>query len=167
MSRAEYRQQRVQRYHNYMNMIPEGDCPAVRAELTAGWPQPAVLSDMQWPYAFLRNWRSVASSIVHFQLRNLLWAASAHDVAVVYDNRVQHWNSVTRAVSDVLDLRGWPKGPRLPGLSRVQVRGRGGGGEGRREGGGQRGQEKGGAPGQGEGWQAGHGTGQQAGPSNS
>lgn len=121
VSRAEYRQQRVQRYHNYMNMIPEGDCPAVRAELTASWPQPAVLLDIQWPYAFLRNWRAVASSIVHFQLRNLLWACSAHDVAVVYDNRVQHWSSVTRAVSDVLDLRGWPKGPRLPGLSRVQV----------------------------------------------
>lgn len=121
VSRDEYRQQRIQRYRNYMNVIPEDDCPAVRAELTAGWPQPTVLSDPQWPYAFLRNWRTVASSIVHFQLRNLLWAASAHDVAVVYDNRVQHWNSVTRSVTDVLDLRGWPKGPRLPGLSRVQV----------------------------------------------
>jgi hypothetical protein len=121
VSRAEYRQQRVQRYRNYMNVIPEDDCPAVRAELTAGWPQPTVLADRQWPYAFMRNWRAVASSILHFQLRNLLWAASAHDVAVVYDNRVQHWNSVTRSVTDVLDLRGWPKGPRLPGLSRVQV----------------------------------------------
>lgn len=122
VSRAEYRQQRVQRYRNYMNCIPEDDCPAVRAELIAGWPQPALLRESQWPFPFLRNWRAVASSIVHFQLRNLLWAASAHDVAVVYDNRVQHWNSVTRGVSDVLDLRGWPKGPRLPGLGRVQVR---------------------------------------------
>jgi hypothetical protein len=122
VSREEYRQQRIQRYRNYMNLIPEDDCPAVRAELTAGWRQPTVLSDPHWPYAFLRNWRTVASSIVHFQLRNLLWAASAHDVAVVYDNRVQHWNSVTRSVTDVLDLRGWPKGPRLPKMSRVQVR---------------------------------------------
>jgi hypothetical protein len=121
VSREEYRQQRIQRYRNYMNVIPEDDCPAVRAELTAGWPQPQALR--RCPYAFVRNWRTVASSIVHFQLRNLLWAASAHDVAVVYDNRVQHWNSVTRTVSDVLDLRGWPKGPRLPGLTRVQVRG--------------------------------------------
>jgi len=122
VSRAEYRQQRVQRYRNYMNCIPEDDCPAVRAELTAGWRQPAVLAEAQWPYAFLRNWRAVASSIVHFQLRNLLWAPSAHDVAVVFENRVQHWNCVTRRVSDVLDLRGCPKGPRLPGLGRVQVR---------------------------------------------
>lgn len=119
VSREEYRQQRIQRYRNYMNVIPEDECPAVRAELTAGWPQPQALRAC--PYAFVRNWRTVASSIVHFQLRNLLWAASAHDVAVVYDNRVQHWNSVTRTVSDVLDLRGWPKGPRLPGLTRVQV----------------------------------------------
>lgn len=104
-----------------MNVIPEDECPAVRAELTAGWPQPQALRACL--YAFVRNWRTVASSIVHFQLRNLLWAASAHDVAVVYDNRVQHWNSVTRTVSDVLDLRGWPKGPRLPGLTRVQVGG--------------------------------------------
>lgn len=128
VSREEYRHQRVQRYRNYMNCIPEDDGPAARAELTQGWAQPTVLRDSQWPYAFLRNWRTVASSIVHFQLRNLLWSCSAHDVCVVYDNRVQHWNCVTRSVSDVLDLRGWPKGPRLPRLGRVQVRPASGGG---------------------------------------
>lgn len=123
VSRAEYRQQRVQHYRNYMNCIPEDDCAAIRAELIAAWPQPQVLGSTAWPYHLLRNWRAVASSIVHFQLRNLLWAVSAHDIAVVYDNRVQHFNTATRAVCDVLDLRGWPKGPRLPGVGRVQVLG--------------------------------------------
>jgi hypothetical protein len=121
VSRHRYRQQRLQQYRNYMNCIPEEAWDAVRRELVAPWRQPSPLPPLCCPYRFVRNWRGVSSSIVHFQLRNLLWAASAHDVYVVYDNRVQHWNSVTRRVEDVLDMRGAPKGPRLPGLGRVQV----------------------------------------------
>ncbi|WIA08841.1 hypothetical protein OEZ85_008262 [Tetradesmus obliquus] len=119
--RERYRQQRLQQYRNYMNCIPDEDWDAVRAELVAPWPQPRPLPRQRASYRFVRNWRGVPSSIVHFQLRNLLWAASAHDVFVVYDNRVQHWNSATRRCEDVLDLRGAPKGPRLPSMGRVQV----------------------------------------------
>lgn len=121
MSRDRYRLQRVQQYRNYMNCIPEDEWVSVKQELIASWPQPTLLPQLHCPYQFVRNWRAVSSSIVHFQLRNLLWAASGHDVYVVYDNRVQHWNSITRTVHDMLDLRGAPKGPRLPGLGRVQV----------------------------------------------
>lgn len=122
VSRDRYRQQRLQQYRNYMNCIPDEDWDAVRAELVAPWPQPRPLPRQRASYRFVRNWRGVPSSIVHFQLRNLLWAASAHDVFVVYDNRVQHWNSAMRRCEDVLDLRGAPKGPRLPSMGRVQVR---------------------------------------------
>lgn len=111
-----------------MNCIAEEDWTNVRRELIVGWPQPTVYTAAMCPYDFIRNWRAVASSIVHFQLRNLLLASTAHDVFVVHDNRVQHWNAVTRVVGDVLDLRGQPKGPRLPGLGRVQVRTTGAGG---------------------------------------
>lgn len=122
VSRASYRQQRLSQYRNYTNLISEQDWDDVRRQLVAGWPQPPPLPPAARPYAFARNWRSVGSSVVHFQLRNLLWAPSAHDVVVVHDNRLQHFNTITRAVSDVLDLRGQPKGPRIAGLGRVQVR---------------------------------------------
>eukprot|EP00878_Enallax_costatus_P023534 GHUV01025034.1.p1 GENE.GHUV01025034.1~~GHUV01025034.1.p1 ORF type:complete len:224 (+),score=72.59 GHUV01025034.1:581-1252(+) len=121
ITRSRYRQQRLDQYRNYMNCIAEEDWNNVRRELIAGWPQPTAFTAATCPYSFIRNWRAVASSIVHFQLRNLLWASTAHDIYVVHDNRVQHWNAVTRVVGDVLDLRGAPKGPRLPGLGRVQV----------------------------------------------
>jgi hypothetical protein len=35
--------------------------------------------------------------------------------------QVQHWNTVTRSSGDVLDLRGAPRGPSIPGVGRVQV----------------------------------------------
>ncbi|KAF8072788.1 SPBC2A9.03 [Scenedesmus sp. PABB004] len=121
VSRVRYRAQRVSSYRNYTNVIDEAAWPAVRRDLLAGWAQPPALPAPACPYAFVRNWRRVASSIVHFQLRNLCWAGSAHDVYVVHDNRVRAFNTATRALGDVLDLRGPPKGPRLPGLGRVQV----------------------------------------------
>lgn len=104
-----------------MNCIQEEEWAGVRQQLIANWPQPSPCAAAACPFDFIRNWRAVSSSIVHFQLRNLLWASSAHDVYVVHDNRVRHWNAVTRAVEEVIDLRGPPKGPRLPGLGRVQV----------------------------------------------
>lgn len=60
------------------------------------------------------------------QLRNLLWATSPHDLFVVNSHAVCHWSSVTRANTEVLNLRGLPKGPRLPGIGCVQVGVRGG-----------------------------------------
>ena len=57
-------------------------------------------------YSFYRNWRAVRSTIVHFQLRNLLWPVSAHDIYYVANNRVVHWNNLVRGKNPdtVLDL---------------------------------------------------------------
>jgi len=57
-------------------------------------------------FAFYRNFRDVQSTIIHFQLRNLVWATSAHDVYVVHANCVKHWNMVSRRMRTVLDLTG-------------------------------------------------------------
>jgi hypothetical protein len=124
--RNTYRKQRLSLYKTYTNLIPEDGCTQARQEMTAGYPQP--MPDGSF-YTFLRNWREVNSTIVHFQLRNLLWAGSAHEVYVVADNMVQHWHCACRQTTTLLDLRGAPRGPHLPGLGRVQVRG--GAGQGR------------------------------------
>jgi hypothetical protein len=82
-------------------------------------------------FAFARNTRSVRASIIHFQLRNLVWATSPHDVYTASDARLIHWNAVAREKETVLDLSGepWapPLGPPGPGAAgplrpgRVQV----------------------------------------------
>ncbi len=72
-------------------------------------------------FSFVHNSRCVQSNIVHFQLRNLVWATSRNDVFVVHDNCVNHWSPASRAVTRVLDLSGSAKAGRVPGLGRVQV----------------------------------------------
>ncbi|GBF93182.1 hypothetical protein Rsub_05914 [Raphidocelis subcapitata] len=117
-TREQYRQQRLATYRNYTNLIVDEEGSKVRRELSQGYAQPAPGGRA---FAFLRNWRGVPSSIVHFQLRNLLWALSPHELLAVNANAVSHFSTVTRTATEVLNLRGLPKGPRLPGIGRVQI----------------------------------------------
>lgn len=76
------------------------------------------------PYTFHRTWRRVRSSIIHFQLRNLLWAPTAHDVYYVVENKVKHFNTVVghRAQPDVLlDVSGETNAAVAPGLGPLAV----------------------------------------------
>ncbi|KAK4387748.1 putative WD repeat-containing protein C2A9.03 [Sesamum angolense] len=73
------------------------------------------------------NTRLVKSTIVHFQLRNLLWATSKHDVYLMQNYSVMHWSSLLRRGKEVLNVAK-PITPTLkyPGclaqpLSRVQI----------------------------------------------
>lgn len=61
--------------------------------------------------------RRVRCSIMHFQLRNLVWAPTPHDVYVLQqEQKIVHWDSVTTRRRVVLDLSGAD-----PLLSAVQV----------------------------------------------
>ncbi|KAG2485962.1 hypothetical protein HYH03_015405 [Edaphochlamys debaryana] len=159
--RSTYRDTRLRQYRNYTNVLPDDDGGAYRAELaplcvaprrygTSGAPAPpypppadgaappppppAAHSSRGPPFfSFVRNSRAVQSNIVHFQLRNLVWATSPNDVFVVHDNCVNHWNPTARTVTEVLNLsgggggggggggRGGGSSSRVPGLGRVQV----------------------------------------------
>lgn len=57
-------------------------------------------------FEFFSNTRAVKCSIVHFQLRNLAWATSKHDVYVMHDASIVHWDAATKRKSMVLDLSG-------------------------------------------------------------
>ncbi|KAM5575780.1 hypothetical protein ABKV19_014632 [Rosa sericea] len=82
-------------------------------------------------YDFNYNTRLVKSTIVHFQLlsklRNLLWATSKHDVYLMQNFSVMHWNSLHRRGTEVLNVAKpivpTEKGPGLLArpLSRVQI----------------------------------------------
>lgn len=78
-------------------------------------------------YEFHRNTRSVKSTILHFQLRNLVWATSKHDVYLMSHNSVIHWSTLTSEKKQVLDVGGHVApcekhpGNLLEGFNRIQV----------------------------------------------
>jgi hypothetical protein len=61
-------------------------------------------------YPFYCNYPFLHTSIVHFQLRNLVWATTCHDIYAVHSNCVKHWNVITKAVRTVIDLTGTEPG---------------------------------------------------------
>ena len=48
---------------------------------------------------FHRSCARVKSHISHFQLRNLVWATSKHDVFMLHEGSIKHWNGL--ALPDV------------------------------------------------------------------
>ncbi|KAI4366223.1 hypothetical protein MLD38_022126 [Melastoma candidum] len=118
ITREKYRQTRLEQYKNYENVPLSGkesgkDCKVTDKDNTF--------------YEFRRNSRSVKSTILHFQLRNLVWATSKHDVYLMSNFSIMHWSSLTGNKSEVLNLAGHvaPKekhaGSLLEGLTQTQV----------------------------------------------
>ncbi|XVF39492.1 hypothetical protein PTKIN_Ptkin01aG0038800 [Pterospermum kingtungense] len=117
-TRDRYREARLRQYKNYENLSGsrediEKECLQVEKGKTF--------------YDFQFNTRLVKSTIVHFQLRNLLWATSKHDVYLMENYSVMHWSSLQGKEKEVLNVAK-PIVPYLkrPGLlsqqlSRVQI----------------------------------------------
>ncbi|KAJ6832335.1 putative WD repeat-containing protein-like [Iris pallida] len=78
-------------------------------------------------YEFQRNTRSVKSTILHFQLRNLVWATSKHDVYVMSHFSLLHWSALTREKCEIMNMEGHiapcekHPGSLSEGFSRTQV----------------------------------------------
>ncbi|TQD89460.1 hypothetical protein C1H46_024995 [Malus baccata] len=94
-TRDRYRETRLKQYKNYENLSRprqdlEKECLPVETGKTF--------------YDFHYNTRIVKSTIVHFQLRNLLWATSKHDVYVMQNFSVMHWSSLLRRGKEVLNV---------------------------------------------------------------
>lgn len=121
-TREDYRETRLQQYKNYQNLsiplekIDKQECRHVE-------------KGSQF-YEFFRNTKSVKSTIVHFQLRNLVWATSKHDIYIMHNCAINHWSPLTQRLTQVLNLHGNPVNytqyERAPwmfqqGLSRVQI----------------------------------------------
>uniref|UniRef100_A0A5B7BMK4 Uncharacterized protein n=1 Tax=Davidia involucrata TaxID=16924 RepID=A0A5B7BMK4_DAVIN len=117
-TRDKYRETRLKEYKNYENLSRS------REELEKECKQVEKGHNF---YDFQFNTRLVKSTIVHFQLRNLLWATSKHDVYLMQNYSVMHWSSLLRRGKEVLNVAK-PIMPTLkcPGslgqtLSRVQI----------------------------------------------
>uniref|UniRef100_A0A1J3E7N4 Putative WD repeat-containing protein C2A9.03 n=1 Tax=Noccaea caerulescens TaxID=107243 RepID=A0A1J3E7N4_NOCCA len=97
VTRKEYRKTRLQQYKNYENVPNSGeesgkDC--MHTEKGSSF------------YTFRRNSRSVRSTILHFQLRNLVWATSKHDVYLLSNYSISHWSSLTGCRNEILNVKG-------------------------------------------------------------
>ncbi|XP_023534846.1 uncharacterized WD repeat-containing protein C2A9.03-like isoform X2 [Cucurbita pepo subsp. pepo] len=117
-TREKCRETRLKQYKNYENLSrPREDLEKECLQVEMGHAF----------YNFQFNTRLVKSTIVHFQLRNLLWATSKHDVYLMQNYSVLHWSSLLRRSKEVLNVAK-PVVPtlKLPGLmsqplSRVQI----------------------------------------------
>ncbi|PSR99992.1 WD40 repeat, conserved site protein [Actinidia chinensis var. chinensis] len=117
-TRDKYRETRLKQYKNYENLSRS------REDLKKECKQ-VEKGDKFYDFQF--NTRLVRSTIVHFQLRNLLWATSKHDVYLMQNYSVMHWSSLLRKGKEVLNVAKpiiptlkYP-GPLSETLSRVQI----------------------------------------------
>lgn len=118
ITRDKYRQTRLEQYKNYENVPNSGEDSEKECKSTRKGGA---------YYEFWRNTRSVKSTILHFQLRNLVWATSKHDVYLMSHYSVIHWSALTCEKSEVLDVSGHVApcekhpGNLLEGFSKTQV----------------------------------------------
>jgi hypothetical protein len=104
-SRAEYRKQRLQQYRNYENLDEEQRSEDGRtvSSMQQEVAQHKVNYERQRQYyTFESNERLVPSRIVHFQLRNLVWATTAHDVYVAQAHEILHFNNLTGQLTEIM-----------------------------------------------------------------
>ncbi|XWS09566.1 hypothetical protein CRYUN_Cryun39dG0001200 [Craigia yunnanensis] len=97
VTREKYRQTRLEQYKNYENIPHSGEGSGKDCKITKKGAS---------YYDFRLNSRSVKSTILHFQLRNLVWATSKHDVYLMSHFSVMHWSSLTHRKREVLNVSG-------------------------------------------------------------
>ena len=119
---------RLRSYRNYVNVLGE-DANEWRDDIKKkAHPQVASVGGRCGGfYTFGRSHRVVNHTIVHFQLRNLVWASSHNDVYTVYENCLRHYSpslapplsssfppsSSSPPLKTLLDLSGGPLTPFL------------------------------------------------------
>ncbi|XP_022773159.1 uncharacterized WD repeat-containing protein C2A9.03-like isoform X1 [Durio zibethinus] len=94
-TRDKYREARLRQYMNYENL--SGSRKELEKECLHVEKGKAF-------YDFQFNTRLVKSTIVHFQLRNLVWATSKHDVYLMQNYSVMHWSSLLHKGKEVLNV---------------------------------------------------------------
>ncbi|KAK6934690.1 WD40 repeat [Dillenia turbinata] len=118
ITREKYRQTRLEQYKNYENIPQSGEGSEKECKIT---------KKGAMYYEFRRNSRSVKSTILHFQLRNLVWATSKHDVYLMSNFSVIHWSALTYNKTEVLNVLGHVApnekhpGSLLEGFTQTQV----------------------------------------------
>ncbi|KAG0459907.1 hypothetical protein HPP92_023035 [Vanilla planifolia] len=118
ITRQNYRRTRIEQYKNYENIPSSGELMDRKCkQMEKGGKY----------YEFQYNTRMVKPTILHFQLRNLVWATSKHDVYFMSNSSVIHWSATSCTLSEVLNFVGHVAplerhpGSLLEGFSRTQI----------------------------------------------
>ncbi|XP_074276158.1 putative WD repeat-containing protein C2A9.03 [Silene latifolia] len=118
ITRDKYRLTRLEQYKNYENVPTSGE--TVEKE----WKSKEKGGNY---YDFFYNSRMVKPTILHFQLRNLVWASSKHDVYLMSNYQVMHWSSLSRNLTEVVNFADHVspsekhKGSLLEGFTQTQI----------------------------------------------
>ncbi|URE36966.1 WD repeat-containing protein C2A9.03 [Musa troglodytarum] len=118
ITRERYRKTRLEQYKNYENVRNSGEASEKDCKQT---------DKGGMYYEFQRNTRSVKSTILHFQLRNLVCATSKHDVYLMSHYSVLHWSALNGEKYEVMNVSGHiapcekHPGSLLEGFSQTQV----------------------------------------------
>ncbi|KAJ0502718.1 hypothetical protein HanHA300_Chr11g0416101 [Helianthus annuus] len=97
ITRESYRRTRLEQYKNYQNIPSSGDAIDKEYKQTS--------KDGNY-YEFFRNSRALKPTILHFQLRNLVWATSKHDVYFLSDYSIMHWSSLSQNSTEIVIFSG-------------------------------------------------------------
>ncbi|KAL9232713.1 hypothetical protein vseg_007790 [Gypsophila vaccaria] len=95
VTRDTYRSTRLEQYKNYENIPGSGDY------VNKEWKAKVKGGNY---YEFFYNSRMVKPTILHFQLRNLVWASSKHDVYFMSNYQFMHWSALTQNLTEVVDF---------------------------------------------------------------
>ncbi|KAK4422053.1 putative WD repeat-containing protein C2A9.03 [Sesamum alatum] len=118
ITRESYRLTRLEQYRNYENVPSSGEAVDKRCKPTEKGGS---------YFEFFHNTRLVKPTILHFQLRNLVWATSKHDVYLISNYSVMHWSSLLWNLTEVLNFSGHivpterNPGTFLEGFTRTQL----------------------------------------------
>ncbi|AES77949.1 putative transcription factor WD40-like family [Medicago truncatula] len=118
ITRESYRLTRLEQYRNFENILTSGE--------TADKDCKQVQKGDKY-YEFFYNTRTVKPTILHFQLRNLVWATSKHDVYLVSNYSIKHWSSLSGNLSEIINFLGHVAptercaGNQMEGFSQTQI----------------------------------------------
>ncbi|XP_071690240.1 uncharacterized WD repeat-containing protein C2A9.03-like isoform X2 [Rutidosis leptorrhynchoides] len=97
ITRESYRRTRLEQYRNYENIPLSGEAVDKKCKQKSKGGN---------YYEFFHNTRSVKPTILHFQLRNLVWATSKHDVYLMSNYSIMHWSSLCQNLTEILNFSG-------------------------------------------------------------
>ncbi|PWA70849.1 WD40/YVTN repeat-like-containing domain-containing protein [Artemisia annua] len=97
ITRESYRRTRLEQYRNYENIPLSGDAVDKNCKQKQKGGN---------YYEFFHNTRLVKPTILHFQLRNLVWATSKHDVYLMSNYSLMHWSSSSHNLKEILNFSG-------------------------------------------------------------
>eukprot|EP01023_Acetabularia_acetabulum_P004452 TRINITY_DN11860_c0_g4_i1.p1 TRINITY_DN11860_c0_g4~~TRINITY_DN11860_c0_g4_i1.p1 ORF type:complete len:427 (-),score=74.62 TRINITY_DN11860_c0_g4_i1:166-1446(-) len=106
IGRDAYRAERVQHVRNYFNILELGDEAALNQYKKRLKTMEGNVSRDGVFFQFAKTWRSMQPQVLHFQLRNLVWATSPTDIYYTQRHCIRHFNTTTREVTNVMILEG-------------------------------------------------------------